>query len=227
MSNRQLSLAEQLGGLFRGMQGRMAPPDFETLRQAEMQVAATGADKGLLQPGDRAPGFELIDQNGASVRFADRLAQGPVVLLFSRGGWCPFCTLWLRAWQYALPRLEDAGGSLLAIFPQEAEACGRTAERDLLAYPVLSDPGGKVADSYGVTVDLPEMVRPLFLRLGHDLPRINGSGTWRSPLPSTFVVAPDGRVMLAHVDLALPNRLEPETVIQAVQRLTNTPGHIG
>ena len=219
MGDGQLSLAEQLSGLHRCMQSRMAPADFETLRHAETLVASNGAEKAVLHPGDPAPEFALPDQGGRLVRLADRRTQGPVVLLFSRGGWCPFCTLWLRAWQDALPRLHDLGGNLLAIFPQEAEVCSRTAERDLLAYPVLSDPGGKVADSYGVMVELPEAARPLFLRLGHDLPRINGSGTWWMPLPSTFVVTPDGGIAMAHADLILPNRLEPEAVIQAVRRL--------
>ena len=219
MGDGQLSLAEQLGGLYRGMQSRMAPADFDTLRRAEAKLAAGAAGKAMLQPGDHAPEFAMDDQCGRTVRLADRLALGPVVLLFSRGGWCPFCTLWLRAWQEALPRLHDAGGDVLAVFPQQPEACGRTAERDLLAYSVLSDPGGQVADSYGVTVDLPEMVRPLFLRLGHDLPRINGSGTWKVPLAATFVIAADGGIVLAHADMSLPNRLEPEAAIQAVRRL--------
>ncbi len=220
MSDGQLSLADQLTGLYRGMQSRMAPADFETLCRAEKQVATGGADKAMLQPGERAPGFALIDQKGASVRLADRLALGPVVLLFSRGGWCPFCTLQLRAWQDALPRLRRAGGSLLALFPQRVEACERTVERDLLAYPVLSDPGGMVAESFGVTIDLPEVARPIFLRLGHDLPRINGTGTWRVPLSSTFVVAADGGIVLSHADLRLPNRLDPGAAIQAVRDLT-------
>ena len=217
MGDGQLSLTEQLSGLYQGMQSRMAPDDFATLRDAEAQITI---DEAMLRPGDAAPDFALMDQNCAPVRLADLLATGPVVLLFSRGGWCPFCTLHLRAWQDALPRLRKAGGNLLAIFPQQAEACGRTVERDLLAYPVLSDPGGKVADSYGVTVDLPEIVRPLFLRLGHDLPRINGSGNWRLPLSTTFVIAPDGIIAMAHIDLTLPSRLEPEAAIQAVRRLT-------
>ncbi len=219
MGDGQLSLAEQLSGLYQCMQSRMAPVDFETLRHAESMVAADRAGKATARPGDPAPGFALRDQNGVSVRLADWLALGPVVLLFSRGGWCPFCTLWLRAWQDALPQLHDAGGNLLAIFPQQAEACSRAAKRDLLTYPVLSDPGGEVADNYGISVDLPEMVRPLFVRLGHDLPRVNGSGTWRLPLPATFVIARDGGIAASHADLTLPNRQEPKAAIEAVRRL--------
>jgi peroxiredoxin len=220
MGDGQLSLAEQLSCFYRGMQSRMAPADLETLQTADRQIVAEGVEQALLRPGDQAPGFSLTDQNGVPVRLADRLALGPVVLLFSRGAWCPFCTLLLRAWQDALPRLHEAGGDLLAVLPQQPEACGRAAERDLLAYPLLSDRGGKVAGSYGVTVELPEIARPLFLRLGHDLPRLNGSDSWHTPLSSTFVIAQDGRIAMSHADMSLPNRLDPEVAIQAIRRLT-------
>lgn len=217
MSEGQLSLSEQLHRFYQGMQSRMAPADLEALRHADQQMAE--AVRPMPQPGEAAPGFSLKDQNGVAVSLADRLALGPVVLLFIRGGWCPFCTLSLRAWQQALPRLHDAGGDLLVISPQRIDVCGMVAERDLLAYSVLSDPGGTVSDRYGLTVDLPEVVRPLYLRLGHDLPHINGTGTWRLPLSSTFVIATDGRVATAHADPTLRHRLEPDIAMEAVRRL--------
>ena len=225
MRDFQMSLAEQLSGFYQGMQSRMAPADLEALRNADLQMVADKADQTMLQPGEPAPGFSLVDQNGIRVSLADRLAVGPVVLLFIRGGWCPFCTLQLRAWQDALPRLHDAGGDLLTVSPQRADACSRCAERDLLAYSVLSDPGGDVAESYRVMVELPEVVRPLYLRLGHDLPRINGTGTWRLPMAATFILAPaldapNGRIAMAHADLELSKRCDPDVAIQAVRRLT-------
>jgi len=222
MGDGQLPLGEQLRCFYRGMQSRMTQVDTEMLKRAESQVTANGAERALARLGDQAPDFSLTDQNGASVRLADRLALGPVVLLFSRGAWCPFCTMLLRAWQDALPRLHDAGGDLVAILPQRIEECGQAAERDLLAFPVLSDPGGNVAESYGVNIDLPEVAQSLHLRLGHDLPRINGTGTWRVPLSSAFVIAPDGTIAVAHVDMTLPTCLEPDAAIQAVRRMAGS-----
>ena len=166
------------------------------------------------------PGSSLPDQNGVAVSLADRLALGPVVLLFIRGGWCPFCTLSLRAWQQALPRLHDAGGDLMVVSPQRTDVCGMVAERDLLAYSMLSDPGGAVSDRYGVMFELPEIIRPLYLRLGHDLPRINGTGSWRLPLSSTFVIARDGRVVHgARRPDAEATASNPTSAIEAVRRL--------
>jgi len=220
MGEGQLSLSEQLHRFYQGMQNRMAPADLEALRLADQEMADAEALRTMPQPGGIAPGFSLLNQNGVAVSLADRLALGPVVLLFVRGGWCPFCTLSLRAWQQALPRLHDAGGDLLVVSPQRVDVCGMVAERDLLAYSMLSDPGGAVSDRYGIMIELPEVIRPLYLRLGHDLPRINGTSNWRLPRSSTFVIARDGRIALAHAGETQRHRLEPDAAIEAVRRLT-------
>jgi peroxiredoxin len=213
-TRRRPSLAEQLAAFHAALLARMPPADAEAMRQSEHMLAAAG--RTMLRAGDAAPDFTLPDQHGRPVRLADRLALGPVVVLFTRGGWCPFCTMVLRAWADALAALQDAGGDLLAIAPQPVPACGSVAERDLLAYPVLSDRDGGVAAAYGVDWELPEAVRPLLLRLGHDLPALNGDGRWRAPLPAVFVVGGDGRVILAHADRTAARRLDPAAVIAAV-----------
>ncbi len=213
-TRRRPSLAEQLAAFNAALLARVPPADAEALRQSEHALAAAG--RTMLRAGDAAPGFILPDQHGRPVRLADRLALGPVVVLFTRGGWCPFCTMVLRAWADALTALQDAGGDLLAISPQPVPACGSVAERDLLAYPVLSDRDGAVAAAYGVDWEVPEAVRPVFLRLGHDLAALNGDGRWRAPLPAVFVVGGDGRIALAHADRAMARRLDPAAVMAAV-----------
>ena len=220
------ALSHQLQAFYRGLVGRMSPAAHATLRSTWQDLHAAGALSGVLQPGASAPLFDLPDQNGASVRLADRLAQGPVVLLFVRGAWCPFCALVLRAWQDALPRLHDAGGDLLAVLPQGMERCSQAAERDLLAYPVLSDRDGAVARQYGVAVELPAPARPVFAKLGHDLPRMNADGSWRLAVPATFVLSGAGRVAVADAALQPEHRLEPADVIAAVRGLVGagTPG---
>lgn len=214
------SLSEQLGHFRKGMVQRMCGRDVEALSGLDEELRRAGVGQSMVQPGGMAPDFSLPDQHGTPVRLTDRLAHGPVVLAFFRGGWCPFCTLTLRAWQDALDELHDAGGDLLAVSPQPCSGCSQTAERDLLAFSVLSDHGCKVADSYGIAFDMPESVRPLYARLGHDLPRINGTGTWRLPLPASFVIGRDCRVELAHAEIANWRRLDPGDAIAAVRRLS-------
>ncbi len=139
-------------------------------------------------------------------------------MLFVSCGWCPFCTLTLRAYQAALRAIEATGGYLLPITPQRAGTCISVVERELLKFPVLSDLGNHVAEQYGIAYELAPALRALYARLGHDLPRLIRTGDWRVPLPATFIVGRDGRVAQAHVE-PLHRRLEPAEVVQKLETL--------
>ncbi len=212
-------LKTQLQTFFTGFLDRLSTADRENVVAANESVRAARANAPVLRVGDMAPDFVLPNQHGRMMRLSELLDYGPVAVLFVRGGWCPFSTITLRAYQAALPRIHEAGGSLFALTPQPPDRCSTMAERDLLAFSTLSDADNAVAERYGVAYELPEVTRPLYLRLGHDLPRINGTGDWRIPLPATFLVGMDGRIVLADVQPAPHQRLEPNTLIDALQTL--------
>ena len=217
MQNGQKSLTHQLEAFRTGWLARLPGKERDAILEAAEDLRAGSLDRKSIGQGDVAPDFALPNQHGRIVRLADRLTLGPVVLLFARGGWCPFCTLTLRAYQAALPDIHAAGGDLIAITPQPAESCSAMAERDLLAFPVLSDAGNAVADAYGVAYELAPSLQKVYRRLGHDLPRLNKTGDWRVPLPATFIIGTDGRVLGAHVEPVAHRRLEPGAALRTLQ----------
>lgn len=214
------SLETQLDAFRTGMLARLPPVERLAILHAAEDLRASAGNRKSLAAGGRAPDFALPDQHGRVVRLADRLAMGPLVVLFVRGGWCPFCTLTLRAYQAALPAIQAAGADLLAITPQPGGLCSANAERDLLAFPVLSDQGNGVAEQYGVAYELAPALRALYTRLGHDLPRLNGTGNWRVPLPATFIVGADGIIVHADVQPVAHRRLEPAAVVRMLAGLS-------
>ena len=217
MSPKHASLTMQLERFHQGLLDRVAPAVRETLVEAEELLARSGAVAGALPPGTLAPDFALPDQQGMVLRLSTLLARGPVVLIFIRGGWCPFCTLTMRAYQAVLPELRSAGAELVALTPQPPPLCSDTAARDCIGFPLLSDGGNVVGDRYGVTYTLQPELRDFYRGLGHDLPQINRSNDWRVPLPATFVIGRDGRVVLTHVEPVLYHRLEPAAALDAVR----------
>jgi len=169
--------------------------------------------------GDTVPDFTLPDMRGRSLRLSVKLAQGPVVLTFYRGAWCPYCNLELRAYQQRLPRFSDLGASVIAVSPQTPEASVSMVERNPLDFDVLSDSSSRVARAYGLAFTFPEDLKAMYLRRAIQLPEFNGIDDWTVPIPATFVVAGDGRVVLSHVDPDYRNRLDPEHVLAALARL--------
>ena len=213
MGVRKGALAETLTLFREGLLARMGREDAALLRAAgDRPLGCTP-----LAPGDQAPPLVLHNQHDRLVSLADRLRLGPVVLLFVRGGWCPFCSATLRSYQDAVGRLQEAGGDLLAISPEPVANNAVTAERDLLSFPLLSDSDHAAMRAFGIAYTLPEALRPVYRRLGHDL-GLRDPGGWELPMPATFVIGPDGQVLLSYVQSAEYKRLDPSDAVQAVTR---------
>lgn len=174
----------------------------------------------VLTVGRIAPDFTLPDAHGKPVRLNDLLARGPVVLSFYRGAWCPFCNMELRALQQALPELQAAGATLVAVSPELPDYSLPLIEREGLAFPVLSDLGNTVAKQFGIVFPLEGEIRRISLEVFQvDLPKFNGDSSWDLPVPATFVIAPDQTIRMAFFDPEFRHRVEPQQVLQALDGL--------
>jgi peroxiredoxin len=191
----------------------------ERFAEQRVRLAAMSFPQALAV-GDRAADFELPNARGHRVRLADRLERGPVVLIFYRGAWCPFCNLQLRSFQQVLPEIEALGASLLAISPQLPDGSRAMVERNALTFEVLSDLDSTVASAYGITFTLASTDRALFLEVGNDLGKANGDHTWVLPAPSTFVIVPDGTIHHARVDPDYTSRIAPDEVLSALRMIS-------
>jgi peroxiredoxin len=200
--------------------GEVFPPAVNAAMQRGLDELTAGRYAArAAKPGDRVPDFELPAAAGGSVRLSDKLADGPVVLVFYRGGWCPYCNLHLNLLQRRLPEFRAAGASLVAVSPQDPDHSLTTAERNGLGFDVLSDPHNQVARALGLVFPFSDELRATYLGNGVDLPAVSGSAKWELPLPGTFVLDPDGTVAAAWVDEDYRTRAEPAAVLAAVRRL--------
>lgn len=214
-----MSLKEELDA-YRAEFIRKAPPGRAELYDAKVdELRHRFPIQGTLKKGGYAPDLVLPDASGNPVMLSDRLRDGPVVLIFYRGGWCPYCNIQLRAYQRALDEITALGGQLLAISPQLPDGSLSTAELNKLSFDVLSDLGNRVAKAFGLVYELPEQLREVMRANGKALSELNGDDSWELPLPATYVIAPDRRIALAAIELDYRERLAPEDVIAALRSL--------
>lgn len=212
-----MSLEQDLAA-FRADFMRTAPEGRAALYEAKIEeLRASFAQDKAIGVGDQAPGFDLPGINGSRVVVGDLLRQGPVVLTFYRGGWCPYCNLQLRAYQAALPHIAALGASLVAVSPQLPDNSLDTVEKNALTFDVLSDVGNAVARSYGLVYAPPAELREALRSNDKALSRINGDDSWELPVPATYVIGNDGRILLASLHVDYRTRLEPEAILAALR----------
>ncbi len=169
--------------------------------------------------GERAPSFTLPSARGGAVALDDLLARGPVVLSFYRGVWCPVCNLELAALLAIHDDIRALGASLVAVNPQSPDDSLTLAERLALDFEVLTDTEQAVADAYRIRFELTGSLRDLYEQFGMSLPDQNADGSWRLPVPATFVLDREGVVRARHVDADYRTRMEPAAVLEALRSL--------
>ena len=167
--------------------------------------------------GDRAADFTLKDQLGNQVSLAGELEQGPVVLIFYRGEWCPYCNPMLRTYGLRASDFSQRGARLLAVSPQTPDNSLTMAEKHNLEFPVLSDEGGEVIGAYGLKYDVRS--REVYEAAGVDLAKFNGKGGWILPAPAVFVIDREGIVRFAGVNGDYTQRVEPDAALAALDSL--------
>ena len=186
--------------------------------RAIAELFASGIEGRILPVGALAPEFALNDSRGRLVRSADMLALGPLVVKFFRGRWCPYCVTELETWRELYGQLRERGALMVAIGPQTERQNDFMVSQHRLPFAVLSDPGCALAEKFGVAYTVPESMREYYQSILINIPFVNGDESWRMPLPATYVISPDGRVVFAEAHADFRVRAEPEEVLAAAFR---------
>lgn len=205
---------------FRGAWTQRVGPEISGLVGADIDdLRNSGLLDRVARPGDRLPSLTLPNAAGERIDLGALSGAGPLVITFYRGGWCPYCNLELRGYQQRLGDFERLGATLVAVSPETPDDTLDTAQKNALAFPVLSDVEGRLADALGIRFQLSPAIKALYQKFGHDLPTRNGDGGWSLPMPATFIVAKGGVIATVFADPDYRRRLDPEQALAAVAAL--------
>lgn len=218
-----LTTTQELDSARNFYRGQKIPkPALKIMDAATAEFENNAVASHALQPGNIAPDFILPDVDGRSVRLYTELERGPVVLVFYRGGWCPYCKIHLRGFQISLADFKAAGAQVMVVSPQLPDQSLNTRENGHLAFPVLSDVGLNTARAFGVAVELPKALLKLYADFNQPLEKSNGvEGSKELPMPATFVIRPNRTIAYAHVEADFTRRSEPLEVLNLVRQLEN------
>lgn len=182
---------------------------IEALRKSQIVEKA-------LKAGASFPVMKLKDAQGAKFDTAALLKKGPLILVFYRGGWCPYCMVQLAYWNNELADVRAKGATFVAITPENSTEAKATIAKRGWEFPVVLDEKSKLARKLGIVYPMPESLIAVYRKFGRDLSATNTSESWELPISATYVVGTDGKIVYAHIDPDYKKRAEPAEVLKSL-----------
>ncbi len=181
-------------------------------------VEKSGVLEAAVKKGDHAPNFSLNNATGQKVSLHKELKKGPVVLVWYRGGWCPYCNITLHYLQENLAEFNERGAPLLALTPEVPDKSLSTTEKNHLEFEVLSDVNNKVAAEYGIVFKLTPEVAKIYQE-SFGLSDYNGNEKGELPLAATYVIDQNGVVVYSFLHADYRERAPIEDILKALDEL--------
>jgi peroxiredoxin len=181
------------------------------------RIAANGAAPSAPRVGDELPDCVLPDADGCLVSIMALLASGPLVVSFNRGAWCPYCRLELAALSAVYSDILALGAAAIVIVPEPEEQARALKETCRLPFTVLSDRNLGYALTLGLVFWLGEELKSMHLQAGIDLGALQRNDGWFLPIPATFVVGRDGRVLDRFLDPDFRKRMPIDQIMGALR----------
>ena len=182
-----------------------------------LQAAEAGSTAPKI--GDSLPDFVLPDQNGKLVGLAVLLSEGPVIVAFLRGHWCPYC----QTTAVALGEIADAaaekGARIVAISPESRKYSQRLSADSNGKFPILTDVDNGYALALNLAIWVDDDMAQLIAGAGWDVPSYQTAKSWVLPIPATFVLDPEGRVVARYVNADYRTRMEVEEILAALEKV--------
>ncbi len=179
-----------------------------------MPLAESAETVTPIAVGSESPQVTVLTTDGESFDLGAAVRDQPTVLIFYRGGWCPYCNRHLMALQEIEGDLVEMGFQIIAVSPDKPSALQPTTEKNELHYQLLSDREMKAASAYGVAFRMTDELRTKYLGHGFDLAPVPGnpSASWL-PVPAVFIINGDGVVSYVHTNPNYRLRLDPDDLL--------------
>jgi len=152
-------------------------------------------EKPGLNTYDPVPPTTVYDRDGNEVNLNDRFRGGLTLVMFYRGGWCPYCNKSMKEWGSQLGRFKDDNIQVIAISPETPEHTVETKEKTDANFQVYSDMTTEAMRNFGVAFQVDGKTREAYKGYGIDLDTHNASGEWILPAPAFFLVDEQGKVV--------------------------------
>lgn len=180
---------------------------------AQNALPKVATDISPLLIGEKIPNLSLKSAENADVKISDLLKDKKTVLIFYRGGWCPYCNMHLSALSEAENQIIDLEYQIIAVSPDAPENLKITKEKDKVKYTLLSDSKGELIKAVGIAFEAPENYKSVI--------NVNSNGVNSSflPVPTVFIVNADSDILFEYISPDFKHRITSDLLVSVLKNL--------
>ena len=177
------------------------------------QIYPTANDVKPLLIGQKIPNATLQNLDGKDVELESLMAEQPSVVVFYRGGWCPYCNAQLAGLAKIENEIKDLGYQIIAISPENFQNIPEVAKKDKVSYTLLSDNGGNLIQRTGIAFEMPDNYKKGLSS------KVKGNLTPILPVASVFIVNRSGEIMFEYSNPDYKIRLPKDMLLAVLKSL--------
>ena len=215
-----MTFQDRLEKIKQRIEGNMPPSYLKIMHGATHDLEASGIQEKVLKAGEKAPEFNLVNQNGETISSQELLKKGMLVLTFYRGVWCPYCNADLANLKKYVPEIEATGATLVGISPELPQFLKKIIAMQKLNFDILHDDKNTLAAQFGLkfhySQDLKELYRDKF---NINLEVQQGNDEWALPMPARFVIDQTGTIRYAESKPDYRDRPNPDELMEVLKSL--------
>lgn len=186
------------------------------------QIPGTAHDISPLLIGEYIPeGIILRDVEGNEVNLKKEMKKKPTVLVFYRGGWCPYCNRQLSGLGEVSDYLVSLGYQIIAISPDTPDHLSMTYDKHMMNYSLLSDSDMLAAKSFGLAFELTDKEFNKYSNLGMDIVMSTGGTHRMLPVPAVFFVRQNGEINFEYINPNFKKRISASLLITAAETMSS------
>ena len=182
---------------------------FTAVLQAQLPEQAQDVSPLLI--GETMPDHELVNTDGETVAFHSLLKDKMTVLIFYRGGWCPYCNQHLAELGQRESDILDLGYQIMAISPDAVTELSKTGAKDEINYQLLSDADGSFSQEVGIAFKAPERYENRLFKVS------DGENKGHLPVPSVFVLNSEGLILFEYINPDYKQRMSADMLLAVLK----------
>lgn len=185
----------------------------------EVKVADSANEVCPIKISEEVPSVNIETIDGKKIDIREVIKESKSIIIFYRGGWCPYCNMHLSELQQVEDDVLALGYKLIAISIDKPEKLNESLQEHNLSYQLYSDSKAEASKAFGIAFKVEDSQVEMLKNHNMDLEKSSGEQHHILPVPSVFITDEEGKIIFEYVNPDYKIRMSGNLLLEVVKNL--------